>query len=45
MLGSKRVFWLAIGVLATIAVPGGAVFGGRADPVLLADMDGGGGET
>ena len=44
MLGSKRAFWLAIGVLATIAVvPGGAVLGGTADPVLLADMDGGGG--
>ncbi|HEX7523431.1 MAG TPA: hypothetical protein VF357_04460 [Candidatus Deferrimicrobium sp.] len=36
------MLWLAVGVLATIAVPGGAVFGGRADPVLLADMDGGG---
>lgn len=43
MLGSRRMLWLAIGVLATIAVPGGAVFGGTADSVLLADMDGGGG--
>ena len=40
---SIRVLWLAIGVLATVAVPGGAVFGGAADPVLLADTDGGGG--
>ena len=40
---SRRMLWLAIGVLATIAVPGGAVFGGTADPVLLADQDGGGG--
>jgi len=38
MPGSRRTFWLAIGVLLTIAVPGGA-----AEPVLLADMDGGGG--
>ncbi len=37
------MLWLAIGVLVTIAVPGGAVFGGTAEPVLLADMDGGGG--
>jgi len=43
MLGSKRMLWLAIGVLATIAVPGGAVFGGTAEPVLLAEQDGGGG--
>ena len=44
MSGSSRMLWLAIGVLATIAVPGGAVFGGGpAEPVLLADMDGGGG--
>ena len=43
MPGSRRMLWLAIGVLATIAVPGGAVFGGTAEPVLLADMDGGGG--
>jgi hypothetical protein len=37
------MLWIAIGVLASIAVPGGAVFGGTAEPVLLADMDGGGG--
>jgi len=43
MLGSKRMLWLAVGILAIIAVPGGAAFGGTADPVLLADMDGGGG--
>jgi len=43
MLGSKRMLWLAIGVLVTIAVPGGAVIGGEtASPVLLAEMDGGG---
>ena len=43
MPGSRWMLWLAIGVLVTIAVPGGAVFGGTAEPVLLADMDGGGG--
>lgn len=43
MPGSRRMLWLAIGVLVTIAVPGGAVFAGTAEPVLLADMDGGGG--
>ena len=43
MPGSKRMFWLAIGVLATIAVPVGAVYGGTVEPLLLADMDGGGG--
>jgi hypothetical protein len=42
MLGSSRMFWLAIGVLVTIAVPGGAAIGGTAGPVLLAEMDGGG---
>lgn len=42
MLGSKRMICLAIGVLATIAVPAGAVFGGTAGPIILADMDGGG---
>jgi hypothetical protein len=45
MLGIRRILWLAIGVLVTIAVPGGAVFGGAAEPVLLADMDGGGGDV
>ena len=40
MPGSRRMLWLAIGVLATIVVPGGAVFGGTAEPVLLAGMDG-----
>ena len=43
MLGTRGMLWLAIGVLVTIAVPGGAVFGGTAEPILLADMDGGGG--
>ena len=43
MPGSGRMLWLAVGVLVTIAVPGGAVFGGTSEPVLLADMDGGGG--
>jgi len=43
MLGSARYILLAVGVLATIAVPGGAVFGGTAEPVLLAEMDGGDG--
>jgi hypothetical protein len=43
MLGSKRMIWLAIGVLATIAVPTGAVFAGTAGTVLLASEDGGGG--
>lgn len=43
MPGSGRMLWLAIGVLATAAVSAGAVFGGTAEPVLLADMDGGGG--
>jgi hypothetical protein len=33
---------LAIGVLMTAAVPAGMVFGGTAEPVLLADQDGGG---
>jgi hypothetical protein len=36
------MLWFAIGVLVTIAVPGGAAFGGTAEPVLLAGMDGGG---
>jgi hypothetical protein len=43
MPGSRRRIWFAIGVLATIAVPVGAVFGKTAEPVLLADIDGGGG--
>ena len=42
MLRSRRIVWLVIGVLVTIAVPGGAVFAGTAEPVLLADMNGGG---
>jgi hypothetical protein len=45
MPGSRWMLWLAIGVLVTIAVPGGAVFGGTAEPVLLADMDGGGSDV
>jgi hypothetical protein len=43
MPGSGRRVWFAIGVLAAIAVPLGAVFGKTAEPVLLADIDGGGG--
>ena len=43
MRGSIRALWLAAAVLATVAVPGGAVSGGTAETVLLADMDGGGG--
>lgn len=41
MRGAIRVLWLAIGILAAVAVPGGAVFGGTAETVLLADQDGG----
>jgi len=37
----RRLFSLAIGVLMTV-IPGGALFGGTAGSVLLADMDGGG---
>jgi len=43
MRGSKRVLWLAIGALATVAVPGGVVSGGTAETVLLAGQDGGDG--
>jgi hypothetical protein len=43
MPGSGRMLWLAIGVLVTVAVPGGAVFGGATKAVLLADQDGGDG--
>jgi hypothetical protein len=43
MPGSRRKLWLAIGVLATIAVPGGAASVERAETILLADQDGGGG--
>jgi len=43
MPGSRRMVWFAIGFLAAIAVPVGAVFGGTVKPVLLADLDGGGG--
>jgi hypothetical protein len=43
MRGSRRTLWLAIGVLATIAVPGGAVFGGTSEAILLADQEGGDG--
>ena len=43
MPGSRRRVWFAIGVLAAIAVPVGAVSGKTAEPVLLADIDGGGG--
>ena len=43
MPGSGWRIWFALGVLAAIAVPVGAVFGKTAEPVLLADIDGGGG--
>jgi len=43
MFGSRRLLWLTIGVLATIAVPAVSVSGGTTGPVLLADMDGGDG--
>ena len=42
MLGSRRVYLLAIGVLVAVAVPGRVVSGGTAGFVLLADQDGGG---
>ena len=42
MPGSRRMLWLAIGVLVTVAVPAGVVFGGMAEPVLLAGPDGDG---
>ena len=42
MRGSMRGVWITAAVLATVAFPGGAAFGGTAEPVLLADMDGGG---
>jgi hypothetical protein len=45
MLGSRRVLWLAVAVLATVAVPGGAASGGRAETVLLAGNDGGNGNV
>jgi hypothetical protein len=40
---SRSVLFIAIGFLATIAVPAGVVSGETSGPVLLADMDGGGG--
>lgn len=43
MQGSIRVLGLAIWVLATVALPGGAVSTGTAETVLLADQDGGDG--
>ena len=43
MRGSIRVLWFAVVVLATVAVPGGAVSGGTAETVLLAERNGGGG--
>jgi len=45
MPGSRRILWLAIGVLATVAVSGWAASGGRADAVLLADHDQGDGNV
>ena len=43
MRRSIRVLWLAVAVLATVAVPGGAVAGGTPGTVLLASEFGGGG--
>ncbi len=41
MLGSRRMFWIAGGLLAAITLPGGAVVSVQAaEPVLLAGMDG-----
>ena len=45
MWGSVRVPWLAVAVLAMVAVPGGAVYGGTAETVLLADQDAGDGNV
>ena len=45
MPGWRRMLCLAIGILVTAAVPAGMVFGGTAEPVLLADQDGGGSDT
>jgi hypothetical protein len=45
MLKYKGFICLSIALLAIIAVPGGAVFGGMSEPVLLADMDGGGSDV
>ena len=45
MPGSRRMLWLAIGVLVAVAVPAGVVSGRMAEPVLLADQDGGGSDT
>ena len=43
MRGSIRVLRIAVAVLATVAVPGGAVSAGTAETVLLASEEGGGG--
>ena len=45
MRGSRRVLWLAMAVLATVAVPGGAVSGGTGETGLLADSDAGDGNV
>ena len=45
MRGSRRVLWLAVAILATVAVPGWAASGGRAETVLLADSDAGDGNV
>ena len=45
MRGSIRALWLAVAVLATVAVPGGAVSGETVEPVFLADRDTGGGDV
>ena len=45
MRRSIRGILLAVGVLATVSVPGGAASRGRAETVLLADQDGGDGNV
>jgi len=45
MRGSRRVLWLAVAFLATVAVPGVAATGGRTETVLLAGNDGGDGNV
>jgi hypothetical protein len=42
MLKSSGILCLAIGIMAIISVSGGPVSAGMSEPVLLADMDGGG---
>lgn len=44
MLGSRRMLWIAMGVLVAVAVPGGSASGGAAGSFRLSDKDGGGGD-